>query len=114
MRSAKNFTIAKESLKDQIAGRRYHPSLEITFRDRWGLHKHKIAAGYSDEIHVFRHQGRTLVLAFNPRLGYAGLEAFQGAERINEVFLNGSEMLAAFGEKDLKPARMAVILQEWL
>jgi hypothetical protein len=114
MRRSKNFTITKESLEEQVKDMRYHPCLEITFRDRIGRHKHKISAGYSDEIHVFRNHGETLVLSFNPGLGYAGLEAFQGDERINDVYLSGSEMLAAFGEDDLEPARMIGILQEWL
>ena len=114
MQRAKNFTITKEDLEEQIRDGRYNPCLEITFRDEAGRHKHKISAGYSDEIHVFRHYGETLVLSFNPRLGYAGLEAFQGDDKINDVFLCGSEMLAAFREDDLEPARMAGILYEWI
>lgn len=114
MRRAKNFTITKESLEDQVKGSRYNPCLEITFRDRIGRHKHKIFAGYSDEIHVFKNHGQTLVLSFNPRLGYAGLEAFQGDERINDVFLSGGEMFAAFGEDDVEPSKMVGILKEWL
>ncbi|MEI7638899.1 MAG: hypothetical protein WCJ37_16445 [Syntrophus sp. (in: bacteria)] len=114
MRRAKNFTITKESLKDQVKGRRFNPCLEITFRDRAGLHRHKISAGYSDEVHVFKNHGLTVVLSFNLKLGYVGLEAFQGGEKINDVYLCGSEMLAAFGEDDLKPSKMAGILSEWL
>ena len=40
-----------------------------------------------------------MVLSRNPRLEYAGLEAFQGDEKINDVFLTGSELLAALGEE---------------
>jgi hypothetical protein len=64
MRRAKNFTITKESLKDQVKGRRFNPCLEITFRDRAGLHRHKISAGYSDELHVFKNHGLTGVKQF--------------------------------------------------
>lgn len=114
MRKVKNFAIAKESLEDQVNGKRYHPCLEITFRDKIGPHRHKISAGCSDEIYVFRDHDHTFVLSFNPKLGYVGLEAFQGDEKLNDAFLCGSEMLAAFGEDDLEPSRMIRILQEWL
>jgi hypothetical protein len=114
MHGAKKYTIDKESMEDQFKYRRFNPGLEITFTDDKGIHKHKIASGYSDEISVFQDNGTTLVLSFNPMLGYAGLEAFQGDERINDVFLSGSEMLAAFGKDDLEPARMVGILSEWL
>lgn len=114
MRRAKRFTITKESLEEQVNAHRFNPCLEITFHDREGEHKHKISAGYSDEIHVFRNQSHTLVLSFNSKLGYVGLEAFHGDEKLNDVFLSGSEMLAAFGEDDLEPSRMIRILQEWL
>ena len=114
MQEATNYTIAKESMEDQFKYRRFNPGLEITFTDDKGIHKHKIASGYSDEITVFQDNGTTLVLSHNPHLGYVGLEAFQGDERINEVFLIGSEMLAAFGEDELEPTRMVGILREWL
>ena len=114
MQETTNYTIAKESMEDQFKYCRFNPGLEITFTDDKGIHKHKIASGYSDEISVFQDNGTTLVLSFNPRLGYAGLEAFQGEQKINEVFLVGSEMAAAFGEDDLEPSKMVGILQEWL
>ena len=107
-------TITKESLEDQLKYRRFNPGLEITFTDEKGEHRYKIASGYADNISVFQDNGTTLVLSHNPCLGYVGLEVFQGDEKINEVFLIGSEMLAAFGEDDLEPARMTAILQEWL
>ncbi|MGV8080986.1 MAG: hypothetical protein AB2L22_13130 [Syntrophales bacterium] len=114
MKELKEFMIGKESREDQFKAGRYHPGLEITFSDDQGLHRHKIAAGYSDEVHVFREGEVTMVLSSNLRLGYAGLEAFQGDARAGEVFLIGSEMLAAFGEEDLEPSRMLNILEEWL
>ena len=114
MKKATNYTIAKESMEEQFKFHRFNPGLEITFTDDKGLHKHKIASGYSDEISVFQDKGTTLVLSHNPHLGYAGLEAFQGDRKTNEVFLIGNEMLAAFREEDLEPVKMVSILQEWL
>lgn len=109
-----NFIITNECLKDQLKARRQHPSLEITFRDRRGQHKHKISSGRADDIHVFQENGVTMVLSRNPQLEYAGLEAFEGDDKINDVFLKGGELLAAFGEKDLEPERMVHVLKEWL
>lgn len=114
MNRVTHFIITNECLKDQMEARRYNPSLEITFRDKEGLHKHKISSGRADEIHVFRENGVTMVLSRNTRLEYAGLEAFEGDEKINDVFLTGSELLAAFGENDLEPARMIHVLKEWI
>jgi hypothetical protein len=114
MKELKEFVLGKESRDDQYRAGRFHPGLEITFSDEQGLHRHKIAAGYSDEVHVFRGGEVTMVLSCNFRLGYTGLEVFQGEARTGEVFLIGSEMLAAFGEEDLEPSRMLSILQEWL
>ncbi len=114
MNKVTNFIITNECLKDQLKARRYNPSLEITFRDKGGLHKHKISSGRADEIHVFRENGLTMVLSRNTRLEYAGLEAFHGSEKINDIFLTGSELLAAFGEDDLEPSRMIHVLREWL
>jgi len=109
-----HFIITNECLQDQLKAHRHNPSLEIIFRDKGGLHKHNISSGRADEIHVFRENGVTMVLSRNPRLEYAGLEAFEGDEKINDVFLTGSELLAALGEDDLEPARMIHVLKEWL
>lgn len=114
MNKITHFIITNECLKDQLRARRHHPALEITFRDEKGMHTHKISSGRADDIHVFQENGLTLVLSRNPRLDYAGLEAFQGEDRINDVFLSGSELLAALGETDLEPERMACVLKEWL
>lgn len=114
MNKITHFIITNECLKDQLRARRHHPALEITFRDKRGLHKHKILSGRADEIHVFRENGLTMVLSRNPRLEYAGLQAFEGDAKINDVFLTGSELLAALGENDLEPERMVHVLKEWL
>ena len=109
-----HYTITKESIEDQIKSGRFNPGLEIIFTDEEGRHKHKIAAGYSDEISVFQESGITMIMSHNPKLGYAGLEVFQGNERINDVYLSGHEMDKAFGDGDHDALKMALILQEWL
>lgn len=114
MKKITKFVIANECLKDQLRARRHHPALEITFRDERGMHTHKIVSGRADDIHVFRENGLTVVLSRNARLEYAGLQAFEGDAKINDVFLSGSELLAALGENDLEPERMVHVLKEWL
>ena len=49
-------------------------------------------------------------------LAIGGIRGFlaSGDEKINDVFLTGSELLAALGEDDLEPARMIHVLKEWL
>ncbi|WP_083927818.1 hypothetical protein [Desulfobacter curvatus] len=49
MRRIQNYSISKESTEDMIRAKRFNPSLEITFRDRSGQHKHKLSAGYGDD-----------------------------------------------------------------
>lgn len=114
MNKVTDFIITNECLQDQLKARRHHPSLEITFRDKGGLHRHKISSGRADDIHVFQESGVIMVLSRNPRLEYAGLEAFEGDDKINDVFLRGSDLLAALGENDLEPERMLHVLKEWL
>ena len=114
MKKVTDFIITNECLKDQLKARGHYPSLEIIFKDKRGLHRHKISSGRADEIHVFQENGATMVLFCNPRLDYAGLEAFEGAEKINDVFLSGSDLLAALGENDLEPERMVQTLKDWL
>ena len=113
MNKATNFAITNECLEDQLKARRHYPSLEIIFRDKNGLHRHKISSGRADDIHVFADNGMIMVLSRNPRLDYAGLEVFEGDQKLNDVFLTGSELLAALGQSDLEPERMVHVLREW-
>lgn len=103
MRRISNYRIAKESMEDMIAAGRFNPCLEITFADRSGRHTHKIGAGNSDVIHVYRNAARTFVLSVNDRLGYVGLEAFDGAEKAGDVFLQGDQVIESLGRDDLAP-----------
>ena len=103
MTKVKNYSITKESTDDMIAAGRFNPSLEIVFRDRHGTHRHKLSAGYLDDIHVYREAGLTCVLAINNSLGYIGLEAFEGSEPAGDIFLNGEQVAEALGRLDLAP-----------
>ena len=106
MRRVTNYAISKESFGDMIAAGRYNLCLEITFRDRTGSHRHKLGAWYSDEIHVYREYTETFLLTHNPRLGYVGLEVFNGAERVAEIFLEAHQVTEIFNSDDLAPFTM--------
>ncbi|RJR10339.1 hypothetical protein C4588_03325 [Candidatus Parcubacteria bacterium] len=114
MKKMKRYTIRKESLEDQIAARRVNPSLELCFRDARGLHTHKISAGFSDEINVYKEDGLTFVLCHHPRLGYAGLEVFDGKESVCDVFVHGEELDYVMGPRELSPAQMIRRLKDLL
>jgi hypothetical protein len=103
MTRVKNYSITKESTDDMIAAGRFNPSLEIIFRDRHGTHRHKLSAGYLDDIDVYRESGLTCVLSINHSLGYVGLEAFEGSEPAGDIFLNGEQVVEALGRIDLAP-----------
>ena len=77
--------------------------MEITFRDRHGQHTHKLSAGTGDVLHVYRKAGQTFVLSLNRSLGYVGLEVFDGAHRVGDVFLQGGQVTEVLGRDDLAP-----------
>ena len=78
MTRVKNYSITKESTDEMIAAGRFNPSLEIIFRDRHGTHRHKLSAGYADDIHVYREAGLTCVLSVNNGLGLHRHGSFRG------------------------------------
>ena len=78
MRRIHNYQIRKESFEDMCKAGRYNRSLEITFRDSNGVHTHKLSAGHSDVLDVYRDGKETYVLSHNEGLGYFGLEVFEG------------------------------------
>jgi hypothetical protein len=114
MRRITNFQIQKELLEDAFRAGRFNPSLEITFRDRTGIHTHKIGAGYSDELDVYREAGVTYVLARNNALPYVGLEAFEGDEKVGDLFLQEGQVIEVLGRSDLAPVTMIKRLQPYL
>jgi hypothetical protein len=112
MRRIHNYSIGKESIGDMIQAKRYNPSLEITFRDRSGQHTHKLSAGYDDDVNVYREGPETYVLTTNPRLGYVGLEIFEGAEKQGEIFLQEEQVNEVLGRDDLAPFNAIKRLRE--
>ena len=107
-------TITKESFEDMAKAGRFNPSLEVTFRDKSGNHRHKISAGYSDEVYAFRQNGETYVLSRNAGLGYVGLEVFNGDDRTGEIFLEPHQVTEVLGRDDLAPFTIVRRLQEWI
>jgi hypothetical protein len=103
MREVKEYTISKESLENMREAKRFNPCLEITFRDKKGVHNHKFNAGYDDDIYVYRHHQETFILTQNHRLGYVGLEVFEGDERIGDIFLEAHQVIEVLGRDDLAP-----------
>lgn len=115
MKRVTRFSTAKETIEDMCEARRFNPCLEITFRDRTGTHTHKIGAGYSDEIHVYQERTITYALSHNPGLGYFGLEAFEGSDKISDIFIENHQVKETIGKDDLAPfntvKRMAAYIQ---
>jgi len=114
MKRVKNFTITKESFEDMCKARRFNPCLEISFRDWRGQHNHKISAGFGDNIHVYRAHGETFILTQNQRLGYVGLEVFNGAESVGEIFLQGDNVIETLGRDDLSPFTIIRRLKDYV
>ena len=114
MRRVNNYRIAKESFEDMCTATRFHPCLEITFRDRTGEHTHKLSAGYSDDISVYREHGETFVLSQNPGLGYIGLEVFMAEEQTGDIFLEAHRITEILGRDNLAPFTIIRRLRDYL
>ena len=97
MRKIHNYRISKEDFWEMLHAKRHSPSLVITFQDKSGSHTHKLSAGYSDDIDVYRDGKETFVLSRNPRLEYVGLEVFEGAEKQGSIFLQGHQVKEVLG-----------------
>lgn len=108
------FRIAKESPSEMITAGRYHPALEITFCDRSGKHTHTLSAGTDDVIHVYREANLTCVLSVNNRLGYVGLEVFDGDEKAGDIFLQEGQVAEILGRDDLAPFTIIRRLLEYI
>jgi hypothetical protein len=103
MRRVTNWILRKESFGDMMDSRRYHQCIEIVFRDKKGVHRHKLSIGGSDKIDVYRENGETFVLSRNPQLGYVGMEIFAGNERTGDLFLQPHEVEEVVGSDRLQP-----------
>jgi len=114
MRRINNYMISKENFNDMLKAGRFNPCLEMTFRDHTGSHTHKINAGYSDEIHVYREHSETFVLSQNRRLGYIGLEVFNGDEKAGDIFFEDHQVQEILGRDDLSPFTIIRKLGEYI
>lgn len=115
MRRIYNYRFRKESFEDMHKAGRWNPALEITFRDKSGEHTVKIGAGHSDVIDVYREGSYTYVLSHHEGLGYFGLEVFDGAEKVGDMFVESHQVKDTIGRDDLVPfnaiKRMAEYIQ---
>jgi hypothetical protein len=114
MTRVKNYSITKESTDEMIAAGRFNPCLQIIFRDRHGIHRHKLSAGYADDIHVYREAGLTCVLSINSGLGYIGLETFEGSQPAGDIFLQEDQVVETLGRTDLAPFTIIRWLMEFI
>ena len=114
MRRVHRFSIQKENLYDMLHAQRYNPCLEITYRDRFGKHTHKLSAGYWDDLDVYREGTETYILSSNPKLGYIGLEVFEGADKIGEMFVQEEQVKEVLGSDDLAPFNAINRLREYI
>lgn len=114
MKRVTSFSITKETFDDMRKAKRFNPCLEITLRDRTGIHTHKIKAGYSDEIHLYRENGITYVLSRNHGLGYFGLEAFEGSDKLGEIFIESYQVKETIGRDDFAPFNTIKQMAEYI
>ena len=114
MRGIRNYQIRKELFEDMHHAGRYNRSLEITFRDKTGEHTHKIGAGYSDDIDVYREGTLTYVLSRNHNLGYFGLEIFEGSEKVGDMFVEAHQVKETIGRDDLAPFTVVKRMAEYI
>ena len=114
MRNVKKYTISKESFEDMCEAKRFNPSLEITFRDKKGIHHHKLSAGYGDDICVYREYQQTYILTQTPHLGYVGLEVFEGNAKSGDIFLEAHQVIEVLGRDDLAPFNIIKRLRDYV
>jgi len=112
MRKINRFSISKEDFWEMLHAKRHNPCLVITFRDKFGKHTHKLSAGYSDDIDVYRDGSETYVLSTNSRLDYVGLELFQGSEKQGSIFLQGDQVKDVLGRDNMAPFNVIKRLRE--
>jgi hypothetical protein len=103
MEKMKNYSISKEPFDEMIAAGRFNPALEIVFEDSNGIRRNKLTAGYSDDIHIYREGSLLCILSINKRIGYVGLEVFDGDQPFGDIFLQGDQVAEALGRNDLSP-----------
>lgn len=101
MRRVVNYQLRKESFQDMTDAGRYNRCIEITFHDKAGVHTHKLGAGSSDEIDIYREHSETFVLSRNRRLGYVGLQVFKGSDQVGDIFIEPHQVDDTVGDIEL-------------
>jgi len=114
MHRINRFSISKESFENMLHAKRHNPCLVISFRDRSGLHTHKLSAGYGDVLDVYREGTETYILSTNSRLGYVGLEILEGPDKTGEIFLGAHEVKEVLGGDDMASCTIIKRLREFL
>ena len=52
---------------------------------------------------AYREHQETFILTQNPRLGYVGLEIFEGDTKSGDIFLEAYQVIEVLGRYDLEP-----------
>jgi hypothetical protein len=114
MRRIYNYRISKEDFWEMLHEKRFNPCLVISFRDKSGQHRHKLSAGYSDVLDVYREGIETYVLSTNSMLGYVGLEVIHGDEKLGEIFMEEDELKDVLRSENLAPFNVIKYLREYI
>ncbi len=113
-----SFRLSDESVESQQQAGRYNPAQVCHFRIGAKHVSHTIGAGRSDDISVFTHGGLGVILTYNRRLDYVGLEVVDSAGTlVGDVFLQGQEHYKiTLGPKglDLRETTIATRLMEYI
>jgi hypothetical protein len=63
---------------------------------------------------VYREACETYVLCLNHRHGYVGLQVFDGAEDVGEIFLQDAQVEEVLGHLDYAPYKIIRRLREYV
>ena len=114
MKKISAYRVRKESLAAMRKAQGFYPALEIQFRDRSGIHTHTLSAGYDDDLFVYRESGETYVLSLNTRLGYVGLQCFDGSTEVESLFLQEGQVEETIGRLEYAPWTIIRRLLEYI
>lgn len=114
MRRIYSYRIHDEPIEDTNKAGRWNPCQEIIFRDRKGLHTHKLSAGRHDQLNVYREGTETYVLSHNFGMGYFGLQVFDGDDEIGDLFLEAHQVKDVLGRDDLAPFNAIKRMREYI
>ena len=63
---------------------------------------------------MYREHGDTFVLTQNFRLGYGGLEVFNGKDSVGNIFLQGDDVIEILGRDNLAPFTIIRRLKDYV